>query len=119
MILVDTSVWVHHLRFGDARLAEVLEADEVVMHPFVIGELACGHLRNRAELLELFSRLPAALVATDAEALAFIEKRRLAGQGIGYVDVHLLASVVISGVIRLWTRDQRLRRVSVELGIEY
>jgi predicted nucleic acid-binding protein len=117
MILVDTSVWVDHLRRGDAALAAALDAGSVCIHPLVLGELACGTLHNRREVLDLLARLPAAPVATDPEALEFIEGRRLMGRGIGYIDVHLLASVALSGDFRLWTRDRRLAAVSAELGL--
>ena len=112
MILVDTSVWVDHLRDGTPALAAALERGEVLMHPFVLGELACGNLKNRKEVLRLLGELPAAPVATDTEALAFIERRALMGQGIGYVDVHLLASVALAGTARLWTHDRRLAEVA-------
>jgi predicted nucleic acid-binding protein len=117
VILVDTSVWIDHLRGSDAALMAALERGEVLMHPFVLGELACGNLRNRREVLNLLGRLPAAPTATDAEALAFIERRALMGRGIGYIDVHLLASVAIAGTARLWTRDGRLAAVAGELGV--
>src|SRR3990172_2596416 len=95
MILVDTSVCVDHLRGGDPRLAEALEAGRVLMHPFVLGELACGNLQNREEVLGLLAELPVAPVATVLEALGFIERRALMGRGIGYIDVHLLAAVAL------------------------
>ncbi len=119
MILADTSVWVDHLRVGDPRLAETLDRAAVFAHPFVIGELACGRLRNRGEVLGLLRRLPAVPVATDDEALRFVEARRLMGRGIGWVDVHLLASSVLSGGVRLWTRDRRLAAVAAELGVGF
>lgn len=115
MILVDTSVWVDHLRHGDAQLVELLEANAVVMHPFVVGEIACGSLAERALTLELLQHLPLAVVAEADEILAYIESRRLHGKGIGYVDVHLLASATLAGV-QLWTRDKRLLAVAQELG---
>ncbi|MBX6363589.1 MAG: type II toxin-antitoxin system VapC family toxin [Gemmatimonadetes bacterium] len=117
MILVDTSVWVDHLRRGDAALAAALEAVAVCIHPFVLGELACGTLRNRREVLELLARLPGVPVATDEEALEFIERRALMGRGIGYIDVHLLASAALAGTVRLWTRDRRLAAVAADLGL--
>lgn len=117
MILVDTSVWIEHLRTGDAVLAAELDAGSVCMHPFVLGELACGNLRNRAEVLGLLARLPAAPVASDAEALEFIERRAVFGRGIGYIDAHLLAATALSGTDRLWTRDRRLAGVAAELGL--
>ena len=96
MILVDTSVWVDHLRNGDALLADLLERANVVMHPFVIGEIACGSLRDRSSILELLQDLPAAVVAEGREVLGFIERHVVHGKGIGYVDVHLLASVALT-----------------------
>lgn len=108
MILVDTSVWVDHLRAGDEHLATLLEAGRVLAHPFVIGEIALGHLRKREMILSALSRLPQATVATDTEVLMFIEKQSLIGTGIGYVDAHLLASTRLSAGAALWTRDKRL-----------
>jgi predicted nucleic acid-binding protein len=119
MILVDTSVWIEHLRRGTPALAGVLEHGEVMTHPFVLGELACGNLKNRGEVLRLLGDLPEAPVATDPEALAFIEQRALMGRGIGYIDVHLLASVVLDGAARLWTRDKRLASVAADLRLAY
>jgi predicted nucleic acid-binding protein len=112
MILVDTSVWIDHLRRGDPALITALEAGRVLIHPFIVGELACGHLKRRAELLMLLRALPQAPVATDDEALGLIETRHLMGRGIGYVDVHLLASVALAGTARLWTRGRRLAAVA-------
>jgi hypothetical protein len=117
MILVDTSVWVDHLRGGLPALAAALEQGIVLTHPFVAGELACGNLKNRREVLRLLAELPGAPVATDAEALNFIESRALMGRGIGYIDVHLLASVVLEGSARLWTRDSRLATVAEKLKL--
>jgi hypothetical protein len=119
MILVDTSVWVDHLRDGAPALAAVLEQGSVLMHPFVLGELACGNLKNRGEVLRLLGELPAAPMATDPEALNYIERRALMGRGIGYVDVHLLASVALAGAARLWTRDKRLAAVAADLKLAY
>lgn len=114
MILVDTSVWIDHLRSGEPSLAAALEGGRVMMHPFVLGELACGNLKNRGEVLKLLGDLPAAPTATDPEALEFIERRALMGRGIGYIDVHLLASIALSGDARLWTRDRRLAATELE-----
>jgi predicted nucleic acid-binding protein len=111
VILVDTSVWIDHLRRGNADLAAALEHDLVVCHPFVIGELACGNLANRAELLALLAKLPTVPVATDTEVLTLIERRRLMGRGLGYVDAHLLASAAI-GSVTLWTLDARLAQMA-------
>ena len=119
MILVDTSVWIDHLRSGEPLLVAGLEGGRVMMHPFVLGELACGNLANRSEVLELLGGLPAAPTATDPEALEFIERRTLMGRGIGYIDVHLLASIVLSDDARLWTRDRRLAAVATELDLAF
>jgi predicted nucleic acid-binding protein len=119
VILADTSVWVDHLRAGDRELAHALEASRVVVHPFIVGEIACGNLRNRREVLDLFGKLPALPVASHEEAVEFIERRRLMGRGIGYVDVHLLASVLLEPPVRIWTRDRRLARVAGELGVRH
>jgi predicted nucleic acid-binding protein len=119
VILVDTSVWIDHLRATDAALAGSLERGLICMHPFVLGEIACGNLRNRREVLDLLARLPAASVATDSETLEFIERRSLMGRGIGNVDVHLLASAALGGTTRLWTRDRRLALVADELGLAF
>lgn len=116
MILVDTSIWVDHLRHGDHALAACLDEGQVLMHPFVLGELACGALRNRAQLLALWRRLPQALLATDTEVLYFIEQWHLAGRSIGYVAAHLLTSVRITGARGLWTRDRHLADVAAALG---
>lgn len=117
MILVDTSVWVDHLRDEVPGLTTMLERNEVLMHPFVRGEIACGHLRNRAEVLSLMAALPAAPRATDAEATDMIQQRDLMGRGIGHIDVHLLASVMLAHDARLWTRDKRLAHIAQELGL--
>ena len=119
MILVDTSVWADHLRKGVPALASALEQGNVLMHPFVRGELACGNLKNRGEVLRLLEELPGAPIATDGETLAFIERRALMGRGLGYIDVHLLASVALAGTARLWTRDKRLAVVAVDLKLAH
>ncbi len=116
MILVDSSVWVDHLRGGDAGLADLLQSGDVLAHPFVVGELACGDLRARDEILGLLRDLPQAKPASDDEALAFIARHRLMARGIGYIDVHLLASAALSQA-RLWTRDKRLGAVAGELAL--
>ena len=117
MILVDTSVWVDHLRAGDEELAELLNSAQVLAHPFVVGELACGNLRDRAEVLSLLQELPQAPVARDEEVLFFIEQHRLMGRGIGYVDAHLLAATALADPARLWTRDKRLAKVTADLEL--
>ena len=118
MILVDTSVWVDHLRRGNDSLQAALEAAIVLTHPFVIGELALGRIRNRDEILHLLGQLSTALEASHREALELIERRSLEGRGIGYVDLCLLASAALSGV-PLWTRDRRLAAVARELDLAY
>ena len=119
MILVDTSVWVDHLRAGEAQLVSLLNAGRVVMHPFVVGELALGHLRQRQKVMEALQGLPKAKAATDAELLQFIDQQQLAGLGIGYVDAHLLASVRLVPGARLWTRDQRLQHAASARGLAF
>jgi len=119
MILADTSVWIDHMRGRRSRFSAALENDLVLVHPFVIGELACGNLRDRNEVLALLQDLPLAVTATDAEVLAFIERRKLMGRGLGYIDVHLLASAALSGTARLWTHDRRLAAVAAQLGLAH
>ncbi len=116
MILVDTSVWVDHLRWGLPRLATRLQEGEVLIHPWVMGEIACGNLRHRRKVLSLLQGLPAAVVASDEEVLLLIEREQLMGRGIGYVDVHLLASARLSRCL-LWTQDRSLAAVAEEQGL--
>jgi predicted nucleic acid-binding protein len=115
VILVDTSVWVDHLRSGDSVLAELLEQSRVIMHPMVLGELTCGHLQNRRQLLQLWQQLESLQPVSHDEGLYFIEHNGLMGKGIGYVDVHLLASAAIAAGVKLWTRDKRLACIAAEL----
>ena len=117
MILVDTSVWIDHLRATEPQLVELLTANRVLMHPFVIGELACGTIQNRQEILWLFENLPRAQVADYQETLVFIERHALMGCGIGYTDVHLLAATALEGAVRLWTRDRQLARAAESLDL--
>ena len=119
MILVDTSVWVEHLRRREGVLAAALEAGQVLMHPFILGELACGNLKRRSDVLSLMRDLPVAPIATEDEALGLIERRRLMGRGIGYIDIHLLASAILAGTARLWTRDKRLANVADEMALAF
>ena len=116
MVLVDTSVWVDHLRRGDDALAHLLEADEVVGHPFIVGELACGALRNRSRVLHLLLALPTLAKPNDDEVLAFIDRHRLRGSGLGLIDAHLLASCLLAGTM-LWTRDAKLASAAERLGL--
>jgi predicted nucleic acid-binding protein len=118
VILVDTSIWIDHLRGGNRALAALLQSDLVCIHDFVIGEMACGNLRNRAEVLGLLKSLPRLAAATDEETLFFIEEQRLMGRGIGYIDAHLLAATVIRGA-SLWTKDKSLNGVALENGWAY
>lgn len=117
MILVDTSIWIDHLRATDERLETLLAEDEVLVHPFVIGELALGNLRQREAVLADLRDLPETVAAEDNEVMQMIERQALWGRGIGYVDAHLLAAVRLTPGAQLWTRDGRLRAVAVEMGI--
>ena len=118
MILVDTSVWVRHFRGGDPHLEELLNNGEVMCHPFIVGELACGNLKNRHEVLSLLQLLPLATQAKHEEILQFIEQNHLMGKGLGYIDVHLSASAVLTGEA-MWTYDKRLDEANDWLGIRY
>ena len=117
MILVDTSIWVDHLRAGNKTLTALLNAGIVLAHPFVIGELALGNVRQREIVLEALSDLPQACLATEAEVLHFIDRHALFGCGIGYIDAHLLAAVQLTAGAELWTNDRRLRGVAIQLGV--
>jgi predicted nucleic acid-binding protein len=119
VILVDSSIWISHLRKPDADLQRLLNARRVAMHPFVVGELACGSIGPRATLLAELQTLPRLPCAMDSEALALIEGRRLMARGIGYLDVHLLASTMLAGNTWLWTADLPLARAAAELSISY
>jgi predicted nucleic acid-binding protein len=118
MVLVDTSVWVSHFHNTNIDLVNLLERAEVICHPFVIGELACGNLKNRTVILSLLESLPMAHEVAHEEVLAFIESRKVMGKGLGYIDVHLLASAVLTGV-SLWTLDKRLDKAAGELRSKY
>ncbi|MGI8518074.1 MAG: type II toxin-antitoxin system VapC family toxin [Acidimicrobiia bacterium] len=115
-MIADTSVWIDHLRRGNAHLAKALNLGTVLMHPFIVGELACGNLRNREELLSLLQSLPPAPVADHDEALYLIDSEELHGRGIGWVDVHFLASARLAGQ-QLWTLDRRLATIASDLGL--
>jgi len=118
MVLVDTSVWVSHLREGNSDLEHLLNVGEVMCHPFIVGELACGTLKNRREVLSLLKLLPSATLAKHDEILQFIEHNHLTGKGLGYIDVHLSASAVLTGV-QMWSYDRNLNAANDELGIRY
>jgi predicted nucleic acid-binding protein len=118
VVLVDTSVWVSHLCKTNGILVNLLNNAEVVCHPFVIGELACGNLKNRTAVISLLGALPMACKAGREEVLIFIESRGVMGKGLGYIDVHLLASALLTGVA-LWTLDKRLDKAAEELHCKY
>jgi len=118
VILVDTSIWVSHLNTGDVHLKALLEQGEVACHPFIIGELACGNIRNRTEVLSLLRALPMARMAEHDEVLNLINRHGLMGVGLGLIDVHLLASALLSNA-PLWTADKPLMAASIQLNINY
>ena len=118
MVLVDTSVWVVHLRNGNIGLETLLNEGQVVCHPFIVGEIACGNLKNRAEILSLLQALPMATHVEHDEVMKFIEDQTLMGKGLGYIDIHLIASALLTE-IPLWTVDNKLNEVSSKLGIKY
>jgi predicted nucleic acid-binding protein len=117
LILVDSSVWIDHLRSADPKLADLLNRGQVLTHPFVIGELALGNLRQRASIIDALLDLPKAAVADDGEVLSFLDRYTLYGRGIGYIDAHLLASVRLTADAALWTRDKRLHEIASDLNI--
>ena len=118
MVLVDTSVWINHFRNKDSHLKNLLLDGEVVCHPHIIGELACGNIKNRQEIISLLQALPQAPLIDFQEFLFFIEQNQLHGKGIGFVDIHLLASAKL-GQVFLWTADKRLKITSVALCLDY
>ena len=119
MILVDTSVWVEYLRGAEPLLQDVLDAGKVIMHGMVLGEIACGGLRNRQSVLRRLGDLPAIKEREHAEVLAMIERKALMRRGIGFIDAHLLCSVLARPSTALWTRDTRLWQVADDLGVAY
>ena len=118
MVLVDTSVWVSHLRDGNAELANLLNDGRVLCHPLIVGELACGNLKDRAVILSFLQLLPMSIEAEHDEVLSFIENNRLMGKGLGYVDVHLITSAVLTGV-PVWTLDKKLAQAADSLYVKY
>ena len=118
MVLVDTSVWIDHFRKKNRQLEVLLEGEEVALHPFVLGELACGNMKNRKELVALLHALPFATRADDDEVLFFIERHDLMGRGVGLIDMHLLASCKVASCL-LWTRDKRLKTIAEEMKITF
>jgi predicted nucleic acid-binding protein len=119
VILVDSSIWVDHLRERDETLGLLLDDGQVLTHPFVVGELALGNLRGRADVLGELQELPQARTATDGEVLRFINRHELFGLGIGYIDAHLLAATRLTAGASLWTRDRRLSVVAEHLGLAW
>ena len=117
MIIVDTSVWIKHLRKTDTQLVQLLDKSLVLMHPFIIGELACGNLHNRLQILTLLKNIPLAKEASHQEVLYFIEQNQLMGCGIGYIDAHLLTSTALTSDTKIWTYDKRLANLSNEIGL--
>ncbi len=117
MILVDTLVWVDHMQRGNGGLAERLLGGLVCRHPYIVGELALGNLKQRASVQDAVQHLPALAMATDAEVLAFIDAHMLYGTGVGYVDVHLLAAVLLTPNSTLWTLDKRLHEAATRIGV--
>jgi predicted nucleic acid-binding protein len=118
VVLVDTSVWINHFRKTDARLVALLKVEAVAAHPFVIGELACGNLGNRKEIIASLSALPDASKVEDDEVLLFIERHALMGRGIGLIDAHILASCCVDSSL-LWTSDKRLQSVANDIRIAF
>ena len=118
MVLVDTSVWVSHLRHSNTSLQKLLNESRVVSHPLIIGELACGNIRNRTEIISLLQSLPMLDVVEHEELLLFIEHNKLMGTGLGFVDVHLLAATILAG-IPLWTQDKKLKQACSRLSINF
>ena len=119
MILVDTSVWVDHLRSGNAALGRLLESGAVLGHPWVTGELCLGNLGRRSEMIRLLQGLPQAVVASDEEVLGFIDRESLPGAGIGYVDAQFLAATRLTPGARLWTGERRLAAVATRVGVGF
>ena len=117
MTLIDTSVWIDHLRASDARLVALLNSNQVLTHPFVVGEIAMGNVRQRSLVLGDLELLPSVVVAMDVEVRRFIDAAGLFGLGIGYIDAHLLASTRLTPGARLWTRDKRLAGVANQMNL--
>ena len=118
MILVDTSVWIDHIRSAEPKLFDLLQRDVVMTHPAVIGEIALGRSKREEEIISSMSKLARAEVADDDEVLIFIRRNALAGSGIGYADAHILSSVRLTPGVTLWTRDRRLKAVAQRLGLD-
>lgn len=117
MILLDASVWIDHIRHADKDVAALLDSGRILCHPFVLGEVGLGQFRSRNAVLAELRKLPAAEVASDGEVMDFVERFRLFGCGIGYLDAHLLAAVLLTAGARLWTRDKRLKTAAARLNL--
>jgi predicted nucleic acid-binding protein len=117
LILADTSIWIDHFRRSNFQLAQLLDRGDIVMHPFIIGELVLGKVTKIAEMIEFFHLLPKTIVASADEILEFITNRKLSGSGIGYVDVHLLAAAALIPETLVWTRDKKLRAAAQTLSL--
>ncbi|MEX1165943.1 MAG: type II toxin-antitoxin system VapC family toxin [Hydrogenophaga sp.] len=116
MLLVDTSVWIDHLRQGDAALSQALQSSRVLSHPWIVGEISLGNLKNRQQVLNAMQSLPRAILADAAEVIALIESAGLYGKGLGFADAALLASVRLTPQALLWTRDKRLHAMALSMG---
>ena len=119
MIVIDTSIWVDHLRRSDPALSELLARRRVFVHPFVVGELALGSLGPKADFLRFLQKFPEPVLARHLEVLSFIERHKLFGLGLGFIDTHLLASTQLTTGAQLWTRDKRLLLAATHLQLEY
>ena len=117
-ILVDTSVWIKHLREGDQNLTQLLEQGLVACHPFIIGEIACGGIKNRHEIIDLLNDLPSTEILDHSDIIDFIENRKIMNKGIGYIDVHLLGSALVSDT-PIWTFDKALKKMAFQLSVGY
>lgn len=117
MVIVDTSVWVDFLRSGDSKLQSLLDKNQVMMHEFIIGELALGSMANRANILDLLGNLPLATACTNTEVMTMIDALNLQGRGIGFIDAHILGAARLTPEAKLWTRDKRLHKIAQDLAV--
>ena len=118
MVLVDTSIWIDHFRYNNDQLVELLNGGKVFCHPFIIGELACGNIKNRKEIISYLEALPQSFQVEHVEVMIFIEKNQMMGKGLGYIDMTILASSLVTG-IPLWTLDKRLNSIANKLNISF
>ena len=118
MVLVDTSIWISHFRAGNLNLQKLLQEGRVASHPFIIGELACGNISNRTEIISLMQSLPILDTVENDELLLFLEHNQMMGKGLGLVDVHLIAAAMLAG-IPLWTQDKKLKQACSRLNIDF